>query len=79
MTLRRKPKTADEFVSQGAAIPDPEPVVKEIEKLVKFETRMPVEIVELIEVDRKAEFPNQSRNSWLISAAVNELKRKGKL
>lgn len=82
MALRRKPKTEDEFLSQGANVPEqtPQPEIEtdESNKEVKFLTRLPAEIVKLIDADRKSELPKQSRNNWLINAAINELKRRGK-
>ena len=84
MTLRRKPKTEDEFLSQGAIVPDvviPEtpPVDQKQDKEVRFLARLPAEIVGLIDLDRKSELPRQSRNNWLINAAINELKRRKKI
>lgn len=79
MALRKKPKTEDEFLGQGAATPHVE-TSKPVEKsLVKFEVRLPTELVEIIDMDRCNDFQKTSRNTWLIDAAVNELKRKGKL
>jgi hypothetical protein len=83
MVLRRKPKTEDEFLSQGSTVLDPKPEPETVKELinqeVKFLARVPALIVELIDIDRKSELPKQSRNSWLINAAVNELKRRGKM
>jgi hypothetical protein len=85
MVLRRKPKTEDEFLSQGSTVLDSNPetkieIVEDRTNLeVKFLARVPAKIVDLIDFDRKSELPKQSRNSWLINAAVNELKRRGKM
>lgn len=82
MTLRRKPKTEDEFLNQGAAVPEAilEPEIEDkTDQEFKFLARLPAAIVELIDLDRKSELPKQSRNNWLINAAVNELKRRGKM
>jgi len=83
MTIRKKPKTEDEFLGQGAVIPTvdipaiaPKPVEKTV---VKFEVRIPSELVDIIDIDRGDGFKKTSRNTWLIDAAVNELKRKGRL
>ena len=83
MALRKKPKTEDEFLGQGAVVPTvdtpaiaPKPVEKTI---VKFEVRIPTELIDIIDTDRGDGFKKTSRNTWLIDAAVNELKRKGKL
>ncbi len=79
MALRKKPKTEDEFLDQGATTPNVE-TSKPVEKsVVKFEVRLPTELVEIIDMDRCNDFQKTSRNTWLIDAAVNELKRKGKL
>jgi len=83
MALRKKPKTEDEFLGQGAVVPTVDkPVIesKPVEKtVVKFEVRIPSELVDIIDMDRGEGFKKTSRNTWLIDAAVNELKRKGKL
>ena len=83
MALRKKPKTEDEFLGQGAVVPTvdipaiaPKPVEKTV---VKFEVRIPSELIDIIDRDRGDGFKKTSRNTWLIDAAVNELKRKGKL
>ena len=83
MALRKKPKTEDEFLGQGAVVPTvdiakTEP--KSVEKtVVKFEVRISSELIGIIDIDRGEGFKKTSRNTWLIDAAVNELKRKGKL
>lgn len=83
MALRKKPKTEDEFLGQGAVVPTVDkPAIesKPVEKtVVKFEVRIPSELVDIIDMDRGDGFKKTSRNTWLIDAAVNELKRKGKL
>jgi len=83
MALRKKPKTEDEFLGQGAVVPTvdvPVDIRKTVDKtVVKFEVRIPAELVEIIDTDRCDGFQKTSRNTWLIDAAVNELKRKGKL
>jgi hypothetical protein len=83
MALRKKPKTEDEFLGQGAVVPTvdvPVDILKTVDKtVIKFEVRIPVELVEIIDTDRRDGFQKTSRNTWLIDAAVNELKRKGKL
>lgn len=83
MALRKKPKTEDEFLGQGAVVPtvdisktESKPVEKTV---VKFEVRIPSELIDIIDTDRGEGFKKTSRNTWLIDAAVNELKRKGKL
>ena len=83
MALRKKPKTEDEFLGQGAVVPTVDIAKtesKSVEKtVVKFEVRIPTELVDIIDTDRGDGFKKTSRNTWLIDAAVNELKRKGKL
>lgn len=79
MALRKKPKTEDEFLGQGATTPNVETSQPVEKSLVKFEVRLPTELVEIIDMDRCNDFQKTSRNTWLIDAAVNELKRKGKL
>ena len=79
MAIRKKPKTEDEFLGEGAAVPvKTEPKLDE-KVVIKFEMRFPPELIELIDRDRGEGFKKTSRNTWLIDAAVNELKRKGKL
>jgi len=80
MALRRKPQTEDEFLNQGSSSsPSPEPVEDKSDQEVRFLARLPADLVAIIDSDRKSELPKQSRNSWLINAAVNELKRRGKM
>ena len=83
MALRKKPKTEDEFLGQGAVVPTVDTAkteLKPVEKtVVKFEVRIPSELIGIIDMDRGDGFKKTSRNTWLIDAAVNELKRKGKL
>jgi predicted HicB family RNase H-like nuclease len=76
MAIRLKPKTADEFVSQAAAVSVTEPKAVEIkDPEVKFVVRIPRELVEAIDSDRTSHPPKQSRNSWIIQAVVNQLKK----
>jgi hypothetical protein len=83
MAIRKKPKTEDEFLGQGAVVPTvdtakAEPKLDE-KAVIKFEVRFPAELIGIIDMDRGDGFKKTSRNTWLIDAAVNELKRKGKL
>ena len=83
MAIRKKPKTEDEFLRQGAVVPTVDTAkteLKPVEKtVVKFEVRIPSELIGIIYIDLGEGFKKTSRNTWLIDAAVNELKRKGKL
>lgn len=81
--LRKKQKTEDEFLGQGAVVPTvdiPAIVPKPVEKaVVKFEVRIPSELADIIDIDRGEGLKKTSRNTWLIDASVNELKSKGRL
>jgi hypothetical protein len=79
MAIRKKPKTEDEFLGEGAAVPAKVAPKLEEKAVIKFEMRFPPELIEIIDIDRGEGFKKTSRNTWLIDAAVNELKRKGKL
>ena len=79
MAIRKKPKTEDEFLGEGAAVPVKTELKLDEKVVIKFEMRFPPELIEIIDRDRGEGFKKTSRNTWLIDAAVNELKRKGKL
>lgn len=69
---RKKGEDVDSFIDAGGSAPDEEADSDEIKT---FSVRFPKQLVEEIDSTIDEQMVSQSRNQWLMEAAVEKLKR----
>lgn len=69
---RSKDKDAETFIEDGGSAPGEE---KETEEIKTFSTRFPKKLVDRIDKSIDDKMVNESRNQWLMKAAVEKLER----
>ena len=71
MPRDRRNKDVDEFIDAGGSAPDEE----DGDEIKTFSTRFPEKLVNRIDEAIEDQMFNESRNQWLMRAAVEKLKR----
>ena len=69
---RSKDEDVDPFIESGGSAPDEE---EESEEIRTFSTRFPKRLVDQIDEAIDEKVVNESRNQWLMKAAIEKLDR----
>ncbi len=75
MTVIRKPKTVDDFISGAAIAAETDPLIESISDIQPVKLRMPIDLLSEIEDARSRRKPRPSRHQYILEALYEKVAR----